>query len=176
MGMRYVSTALAAGYSIENAFSQAAGEMKKVCRPDEPALREFRRIVSGLRINQTMESLLSSLGERSGVENIQVFAEVFEAARRTGGDLIAVIRHTTMSISKKEETSQEIEVCLSSKRMEQNIMSAVPFLLIGYVKMASPGFLDVMYGNAMGVIIMSVCLGIYIFAFLLGRKIVNIEV
>ena len=176
MGMRYVSTALSAGYSIEHAFEQALVEMKKVCRTDDPALREFGRIVGGLKINQTMEALLLDLAERSDIEDIQIFAEVFEAARRTGGDLIAIIRSTTMSIARKEETRQEIAVCLASKKMEQSIMSVVPFLLIGYVQLVSPGFLDVMYGNPAGVLIMSACLGTWGFAFWLGRKIVSIEI
>lgn len=176
MGMRYVSTALAAGYSVENAFVQAVEEMKKVSRQDDQAFLEFRRIAGGLRINQTMEVLLLELAKRSDIEDIQVFAEVFETARRTGGDLIAIIRSTTAAISRKEETRQEIEVCLASKKLEQNIMSAVPCLLIGYVEAASPGFLNVMYGNPAGVLIMSGCLAVYVFAFLLGRKIVSIEV
>ena len=55
-------------------------------------------------------------------------------------------------------------------------MSVVPFLLIGYVQLVSPGFLDVMYGNLAGVLIMSACLGTWGFAFWLGRKIVSIEI
>ena len=81
-----------------------------------------------------------------------------------------------MSIVRKEETRQEIAVCLASKKMEQSIMSVVPFLLIGYVQLVSPGFLDVMYGNPAGVLIMSACLGTWGFAFWLGRKIVSIEI
>ena len=90
--------------------------------------------------------------------------------------LIAIIRSTTASVSQKEETRQEIEICLSAKKMEQNIMSLIPCLLIAYVGLASPGFLDVMYQNPAGIAVMSICLGVYVFAFLMGRKIVAIEI
>ena len=167
-GMRCVSTALTAGYSIENAFFQAYEELQKMYGEKEPVLLEFRGITGGLRLNQTMENLLTDLAERSGVEDIEIFAEVFETARRTGGDLISIIRSTTASISQKQETRQEIEICLSAKKMEQNIMSVIPCALIAYIGIASPEFLDSLYKNLPGILIMSICLGIYAFAFLMG--------
>ena len=163
VGMRCVSTALTAGYSVENAFTQAYEELQKLYSEKEPVLQEFRRIRVGILLNRT-------------VEDIEIFSEVFETARRTGGDLIAIIRSTTASVSQKEETRQEIEICLSAKKMEQNIMSLIPCLLIAYVGLASPGFLDVMYQNPAGIAVMSICLGVYVFAFLMGRKIVAIEI
>ena len=185
VGMRCVSTALTAGYSVENAFTQAYEELQKLYSEKETVLQEFRRIRVGILLNRTMEELLSDLAQRSGVEDIEnfaavfytaIFSEVFETARRTGGDLIAIIRSTTASVSQKEETRQEIEICLSAKKMEQNIMSLIPCLLIAYVGLASPGFLDVMYQNPAGIAVMSICLGVYVFAFLMGRKIVAIEI
>lgn len=175
VGMRCVSTALTAGYSVENAFTQAYEELQKLYS-EKNRLQEFCRIRVGILLNRTMEELLSDLAQRSGVEDIEIFSEVFETARRTGGDLIAIIRSTTASVSQKEETRQEIEICLSAKKMEQNIMSLIPCLLIAYVGLASPGFLDVMYQNPAGIAVMSICLGVYVFAFLMGRKIVAIEI
>lgn len=175
-GMRYVSTALAAGYSVENAFAEALQELDKISVEGEPALKEYQSIVNGLAVNMTLEQLLMDLARRSHIEDIRTFAEVFTAAKRTGGDLIAIIRSTIVSIAQKEETEQEIEVVLTAKRMEQNIMSLIPCLLIGYVSLTSPGFFNCMYGNLSGILVMSVCLAIYVAAVLLGRRIVKIEV
>ena len=55
-------------------------------------------------------------------------------------------------------------------------MSVVPCMILIYVQMVSPGFLDVMYHNPAGIVIMSVCLLVYFLAWLWGRKIVSIEV
>ena len=49
-------------------------------------------------------------------------------------------------------------------------------MILIYVQMVSPGFLDVMYHNPAGIFIMSVCLLVYFLAWLWGRKIVSIEV
>ncbi len=174
-GIQAVSNALAAGYSVENAFGQAQEELQKVYGEGE-AVREYSVINAQLSLNRTLEELLTDLAERSGQEDIESFAEVFAAARRSGGDLMVIIRNTVSSISQKEETRQEIQVCIAAKKMEHKVMSVVPLFILAYVGAASPGFLDVMYHNLAGVIIMSACLAVYGMAWSLGNYLVEIEV
>lgn len=174
-GMQAVSNALAAGYSVENAFGEALKDLQKAYG-NNLIVTEFSVIVTQLSLGRTLESLLEELAARSGEEDIKSFAEVFAAAKRSGGDLISIIRNTVSSISQKEETRQEIQVCIAAKKLEQNVMSVVPLFILAYVGAASPGFLDVMYHNVTGIAIMSICLVIYFLAWMLGRRIVKIEV
>lgn len=60
--------------------------------------------------------------------------------------------------------------------MEQNIMSLVPVLILAYVKVSSPEFLDSMYENLTGMAVMTVCFVVYVIAYLWGKRIVQIEV
>ncbi|WP_394924781.1 type II secretion system F family protein [uncultured Robinsoniella sp.] len=175
-GIQAVSAALAAGYSVENAFEEALEDLERVFEKEDKIIKEFTYIRNQIKLNNTLENLLLDLAKRSRVEEIENFAEVFSAAKRSGGDLIAIIRNTILCISQKEETKMEIETCLSAKRLEQKIMSGVPFIILIYVGAASPGFLDVMYYNPAGICIMSLCLAMYVAAFLWGKKIVEIEV
>lgn len=175
-GMQSVSVALVAGYSVETAFQEALKELGTMYEKDDMIVREFRYIVIQLGMNRSLEELLLNLAARSGIEDIRNFADIFAAAKRTGGNLISIIRSTVLMASQKEETRREIDTCLSAKKMEQNIMSIVPAAILVYVQMMSPGFLDGMYHNAAGVVVMSGCLAVYALAWYWGRKIVNIEV
>jgi len=56
------------------------------------------------------------------------------------------------------------------------MMSMIPLFILAYVSVTSPGFLDVMYHNAAGILIMTLCLLLYLTAFLWGRKIMRIRV
>lgn len=176
IGMQLVSTSLQAGYAVENAFREAVKELEKIYEEDAFILKEFRYFVSQLGLNRTVESLLAELGERSHAEDIRNFAEVFYTAKRTGGDLLAIIRNTVSEIQQKQETRQEIAASLSGKIMEQNMMSLIPLFILGYVKLTSPGFLDAMYGNLAGIFIMSVCFIVYLAAYFWGRRIMDIQV
>ena len=116
------------------------------------------------------------LGKRSHAEDIRNFAEVFCTAKRTGGDLITVIRNTVSCIQQKQETRMEIETNLAGKIMEQNMMSMIPVGILGYVNMTSPDFLEVMYCEPMGQSVMGFCLAVYLTAYLWGKKIMEIPV
>lgn len=175
-GIQAVATSLHAGYSVENAFCDACKELENMYEESDMILQEFRAISHQLHMNRNLEELLKDLADRSGAEDIGNFAEIFAVAKRTGGNLIAIIQNTAWSIGQKEETRREIETVLAAKKLEQRIMSLVPAGILFYVQLVSPGFLDGMYHNVAGVAVMTICLGIYGAAYLWGQKIVEIEV
>lgn len=175
-GLQAVASSLTAGYSVENAFCDACHELENIYDEQDMIVQEFRSISGQLHINRNLEDLLKDLADRSGAEEICSFSDIFSAAKRTGGNLIAIIQNTAWSIGQREETRREIETSLSAKKLEQNIMSLVPAGILFYVQLVSPGFLDEMYHNAAGIAIMSLCLLVYGGAYLWGRRIVEIEV
>ena len=79
-------------------------------------------------------------------------------------------------ISEKIDTEKEIQTVIAAKKLEFEIMCAVPFVIIIYMKLTFGDFLSVLYGNPAGAAVMSVCLGVYIAAYRFGRKTVRIEV
>ncbi|MFA9376872.1 MAG: type II secretion system F family protein [Lachnotalea sp.] len=171
-----LSSALSAGYSIENAFAEAYDDLLLVYSKEALIIKELYYIVRKLEMNETIETLLEDLSRRSGDEDIKSFTEVFTIAKRSGGDFISIIDMTTNSISGKIDVKREIKVILSDKKLEQRIMNMIPIMIILYVGSTSQGFFDSLYNNLFGIIIMTICLGIYGLAYLLGRKIVEVEV
>ncbi len=171
-----VQTALNAGYSVENAFIEAGHEMEVMYGPEAMITTEFRMIERRLRSNENVERIVMELAERSGLEDIRDFADVFIAAKRSGGDLSRIIRRTADTISDKIEVRREIETLLSAKRMENRIMQGVPFFIIAYLSAASPEFIAPLYHNVMGIGVMTFCLVLYAVAFLLSEKIIDIRV
>ena len=61
-------------------------------------------------------------------------------------------------------------------KKKQMIMSLMPAGIILYLQLASPGFLDILYGNPFGICAMTVCLTVYGAAYWMGKRIVEIEV
>ena len=175
-GMQMVNASLQAGYAIENSFREAISELRKIYPEDSFIITEFRYLITQTGLNVPIEALLLDLGHRTHVEDIRNFAEVFQTAKRTGGDMIGIIRNAVTSIQVKKETREEIETNLSGKASEQRIMSCAPIFMIAYTSITSPGLLDVCYHNTLGIAIMTGSLLIYAAAFLWGRKIMHIEV
>lgn len=165
-----------AGYSVENAFREAYKDMRLLYGEESMVCEEIRHIVLGLDNNVVLENMLYDLGMRSHHPDLMQFAEVFWIAKRSGGNMTDILQKTAQVIEQKQETDKEIQVMLSARRMEQKIMNLVPFLIISYISMTSTGFFDVLYHNAVGIAIMTVCLVVYVAAYRLSEKIVDIEV
>ena len=175
-GIEALQAALDTGYSIENAFSEACRDLKMIYPEGSYITMEFGRIVQGIRMNKTVEDMLVDFGERSGLDEIQNFAEIFTIAKKSGGDMILIIQSTVQTIREKIEVQGEIETMMSGKRFEQRIMNLIPFGILLYVKFTSGQMMEVLYGNFLGVFIMTGCLGMYLLAVWLAQRIVSVEV
>lgn len=175
-GIMAVSAALEAGYSAEHAFEEAYKDLQQIFSESSMIMQEFHYIINQIRMNITVEKALSDFGERTGIEDILSFSEVFNTAKRTGGDLINVIKITSHVISDKIEVKREIVTLISAKRLEANIMKGIPLFILFYLSLSSPGFLNPLYHNLFGITVMTVFLLCYLGAFLIIDKIVAIEV
>lgn len=171
-----MSAALNVGYSVENAMREAWKDLQLLYKKEEPILQEFRYMIRQLEMNLTVEAILKEFAARTGDEEVWTFVTVFSMAKRSGGDMIGIIRNAAYQIGEKIDVKREIETMMAAKRLEFRIMSAVPFAMICYMKMSFPAFVNVLYGNVLGVIIMTICLIIYVIAFEVGRRMVEIEV
>lgn len=174
--LQAIYTAIRAGYSMERAVSECKKEIEQIYGPQNDFVKELAFMEKQMKFRVPIEKLFMDLGHRSGVEDIQYFGEIFQIARRSGGDLAQIIEKLVKVISEKIRVRKDIDVAIAGKRFEQMIMSIVPGGIIVYMQITSDGFLDVLYHNVFGIFIMSLCLLIYIFSFGLGRKIIRISI
>lgn len=171
-----VAANLRAGYAVENAFRETMQEMKVLHGREAPIYQELYKIIQGLANQISIETLMQQFAKRTRLEEIQEFADIFAIAKRSGGNLTEIIYETAAVISEKIDVEKEIQVLLAAKRLEQNIMSVIPFVIILYVSAASAGYFDVLYETIIGRIVMSICLAIYAAAYVVGVRITEIKI
>lgn len=171
-----VDLGLQAGYSIENAFLKAGREIRLLHHENSMIQREAYRLEQQLNNHVTLEKILWDFGERSGSEDIQNFAEVFVVGKRSGANIREMITGCCEIIIQKMEVEREIQMLIHGKVMEQKIMCLVPFAIISYINLSSPGYFTPLYHNPAGICIMTMCLSIYLFSIWLSLRIIKIEV
>lgn len=174
-GILALSAALNAGYSVENAFGEATKDLALLYEEDADIIREFAGITKQLAMNKTVEECLVDLGERTGIEDVENFAEIFQTAKRTGGDIMDIIQKTGSNIEERMEIQREMNTLIAQKKLEGKIMSVVPLGMIVYMWVTSPGFLDVLYHNLYGCCFMTVALILYLVSYGWMQKIVDIR-
>lgn len=168
--------ALSTGYSIENAFTVSVQELCLLYGEEGLMFAEMKRMEAMIRINYPVEQVLMEFGERSGLEDVKNFAQVFVVAKRSGGQLGDILRNTAEVIRQKVQIQEEIKTLTAARQFEQKIMNMLPCGIIGYMNLTSPGFLDLMYETAIGKIVMTLCLLVCLAAMAVAGKILDLQV
>ena len=171
-----VSTALNAGYSVENSFIEAYYDMKNMYGEDALITSRYRRMVMKLRDNEPIEYIIKDFAMESDIEDIYDFASVFDAAKKVGGDMTKIIKRAASNISEKIDVKREIATSVSAKRYEIRVMEIVPFGILAYLQLTSGEFISVLYHNVTGAALMTGALTVYTAGFIMAEKILDIEV
>jgi tight adherence protein B len=171
-----IGECMEAGYSVENSFAESYFSMRERFGDSSDMVQELNVIRQSLKLNVKIEDLLLDFAGRSGSEDVKDFAIVFSQAKRGGGNMVSIMKRTIGMVKDKIEIQKEIQIMISGKKYEQRIMSLVPVGVMAYMSVTSEGFFDVLYHNALGIVIMSVCLLVYGIAICLGEHLTKIEV
>ena len=175
-GLQVLNTALQAGLSMENAWREVEKETKSLYGEGGQFYQAIREMNQAVSLNTPVEQLFYEFAHKSKVEEMVRFAEILDYGKRSGGNWRRIIDQTVLRICEKYETQKEIEVMLAAKKMEQQVMNIVPLGMILFLQLASWDYVKVLYHNWLGVICMTVCLGVYVLAILLSEKIMKIQV
>jgi len=76
-GIMLLASSLSAGFSIENALAASVEELSMLYGSNGLIVREFNFMVQQIRTNRPVEQVLEDFSARSGLEDVQNFAEVF---------------------------------------------------------------------------------------------------
>lgn len=173
-----LSSSLVAGRSIENAFIEVTKDLYLLYpNPDTHIIKEFELINRRLENRETIEYALTDFSQRAGIDDITSFTDVFVTCKRTGGDLVEVIRRTSTLISQKLEVEQEISVMISQKKFESNAISMAPIIIVAILSYSASDYMLPLYRwSDFGPIVMTICLLIIGFSFWISQKIMDIKV
>lgn len=171
-----LSSSLAAGRSVENGFRDAIEDLRLLYPGgDNDLMMELGIICTRLEYGQPIEEALQDFSNRAGNEDIGNFADVFTTCKRSGGDLVEIVRRTSAIISEKLEISQEIGVVIAQKRFEAKAMMISPLLFLVFMDMTSPDYMSPMH-SGIGLVISGLALLIFGLCAWLMMKIMDISV
>lgn len=172
----YLGVSLSAGKSVEQAFIQAHGTLKNLYPGKKSDIvNETALILKRLQMNENIESILKDFALRSGIEEIHHFADVFSVCKRTGGNLVEIIRTTSRMISERIEIKQEIETGLAAKKQEQRILSASSVIMVLFISAMGGEFMEPMFATAQGRVIMTFSLVLLCCGVIISNRIMNIK-
>lgn len=174
--LQSVAASLSAGRSIEIAFKMAVEDLK-IIYPSGNAdiIKEFELINRKVEMNESLKSALMDFAERSDIEDIRNFVDVFIVCKDAGGNLVEVIRNTCSVINQKIDIMKEIDVIVAEQKLSQRILGIMPFILLVLIIISSPDYVRPLY-TPQGHIVMLVVLALLMLSYFISDRIMNIKV
>ncbi|UKS29016.1 type II secretion system F family protein [Paenibacillus sp. HWE-109] len=171
-----LSSSMTVGKSIETAFGEALEDLR-LLYPDPACfiVLEFSIICRKVENGEPLEVALKNFADRSDLEDVRSFMDVFVTCKRTGGNLVEVMKRTATVIGEKLEISQDISVMIAQKRFESRVLLFAPIAIVAVLAFSSPEYMVPLYSGS-GIVIMTVSLVLLGACFLLTQKIMNIKV
>lgn len=172
-----LSSSLSAGKSVETGLKECLQDLK-IIYPDEDTyiIREISYIVRGIEMNETIENMFEQFAERAHNEDIDNFVDIFKTCKRTGGDMVQVIKTTSQTIGEKIEIKQEINTMISGKKFEFKALMIMPVFLILLLSVSSADYMEPVFTTFVGHAVMTVAIVLFAVAYFVGNKIMTIEI
>lgn len=166
---------LESGSSLERALILSGNELRNIRGENSQLAKEMEIIEKKMKLNIPLEEALRDFAEKEDIREIYDFVEVISTIKKTGGNAIQIIKDTVSRIVEGIELKAELEVMVAAKKLEQQVMVFMPAVVILFLRVTSGSFMDPLYETVLGHLIMTVVLGINVFADSLGKKIVEIN-
>ena len=156
-----------------DSFTGAEEDLAVQFTPEADIVKEVRLIRIGLDNNIGIENLLLNFAERSGIDDVRNFANVFATCYKKGGNIKDIIKNTTSIIGDKIEIQMELETMVAGQKNEQNIMLVMPVVFIIVLKSMGGDLIDLK--SPVGIISVTAAIAIFILAYFISKRILNIK-
>lgn len=172
-----ISASVSSGRSMRTALEEAREFCSATYEKEDYIMKELEYMQHKLENgNETATSVLWDFAKRSGIDDIEDFAQVYESCKTSGGDLKSAIGRATSLIGDKLELEGELKGLLAQKLFEGRIVGIAPFAVVFMIKLTAPEYMEVMTATRQGFFITSFSLLLTGVAVWMTERIHKIEI
>ena len=172
-----VSASIGAGRQLPRALEDAAESALLFLGDDSLIYPELLRITGNYKDrNSDIEGMLSDLAERSGLEEIKLFAKACGICIRSGGNMEEVCLKTSYMLIERIEFAKEAEAILSEKKLDTLLLILMPPGVLFFLNVCSYEYISVLYDTSRGRLLMSGALALMAAAVLWSLRIMKLKI
>ncbi|MEN8908268.1 MAG: pilus assembly protein TadB, partial [Clostridiales bacterium] len=172
-----ISSSLNAGKSVEMAFKSLKNDLS-IEYPDDDAfiIRESEYIARKIDMNTSVEVALQDFADRSHLEDVQNFVDVFKTCKSMGGNMIDIIKNSTDILNDKIDIKNDIDTLLSARKFEQKVLNLMPVLIILVMSIIAADYVAPIYETILGKVVTTISILLLLVAYFISAKIIKIDV
>ncbi len=142
----------------------------------KPVNEEFEQLVEGFRVGLSLEQGMTRMYERMPLQEVSFFGIVLLIQQKTGGNLAEALTNLAGVLRGRKLMEGKIRALSSEAKASAMIIGALPFLVMGAVKVSSPAYLDPLFTTSTGNFILLgagcwMAMGIYVMKSMMQIKV-----
>jgi tight adherence protein B len=167
--LQLLSGSLRAGHSILRAIDAAANESQA------PTSEEMRRIVSETSLGRDLLVSLNDTAERMQNEDFVWISQAIQINREVGGNLAEVLDQVNETIRERNEIKGHIKALAAEGKFSAYILMALPIGIVAMLTIINPGYMNKMFTNPLGWIMIVASVILMTIGGLWMRKIIDLK-
>jgi tight adherence protein B len=165
-----IARALKAGHSLNSGMKLAADEF------DDPLGTEFEETLGEINFGISVGNALKNLAGRIECPELRYFVVAVILQRETGGNLAELIESLAHLIRKNFEFQGKVRTLSAEGRLSAVVLVAIPFFVAGYLHLASPEYLGLLFSEPIGRIMVGAAVIMMVIGILVMKKMTTIKV
>jgi len=167
---RMLGSAASAGLAMRTGVDLVVRELMP------PASEEFAEMQRQIVLGRSLDDAISDLNERLPSRELDVLVRTLIIQSQAGGRLASALNSIAATLEARRELARELKNTISGA-----LFSGYTVLMIGagsvlIMNAVNPGSLDIMAGSLLGQIVLVVAGTLFLFGFLLIRKITRVDI
>lgn len=168
--LEFVARALKAGHAFSSGMRLAADEFA------DPLGTEFDEALDEINFGVSVPEALKHMAQRVDCPEIRYFVVSVIIQRETGGNMAELMESLAKMIRDRYEFEGKVRILTAEGRMSGVMLISLPFLLLGYLKVSNPKFLQPLFTDPIGTFLLVTAGILMVIGALIMRKLVQIEV
>jgi len=168
--LQVIASAMRSGQGFIGAMDMAAADA------DEPARREFQRIVSDDQLGVPLATAVRNVAQRMRSTEFEYVGLVAQLQRETGGNTAEVIDRVTETIRDRAQIRRSIRTLTAQGRLSGAVVSLLPVGIALIISVSKPHYMDPMFHSTAGVAAVILAGVGILLGWLAIRRIVNFKV
>lgn len=144
-----LASSLRAGYSFLQALDTVSKEIS------EPSAGEFQRVVAEIRLGRPIDDALLAMAERVDSQDLRWAVIAINVQRQVGGNLAEVLDIVAKTVRERAYLRRQVNVLSAEGKFSVVILSALPFLILLYLSIVNPGYIEPLFTTTVGLILLA---------------------
>jgi tight adherence protein B len=162
-----MAASLKAGHSFRQGMQAVIDE------DQEPAAKEFKRVLAETRLGRPMDAALTEMANRIGSKNFEFVITAVTIQRQIGGSLAGIFDMVADTVRDRQQFARKIKGLTAMGRMSAYVLIGLPFFVLGVITLVNREYMSPLWHTGTGHKLLIVMLVMMAFGSLVLKKIVS---